>query len=324
MAHASAVIDQRPAHDSKPAVTYRHAGDRYLMVEYGEMVLDMTLNFFVQAVDRLVREAGIEGLIETSPGFRSMLVGHDAAVLSRGDLIARLDDDPRRRPGPEPADDPEPADHAADHLRRLAVARGGGALPARHARRRPERRGRQQHRLHRPLQRAAGPRGAVRGGPGDGVVERVHRLLPGAAVHVPARHAARDLRPEVQPDPALDRRGRRRHRRAVRRDLPGRVARRLPALRAHHPDLRHPPAQRRVPRRPDPDQARRPRAVRAGRGGRAPRGLRRRARGPLPLPHRGRAVLGRGVAASRPPTTATRRPAARAVREQASRATPLP
>jgi len=92
VAHASAVIDQRPAHDSKPAVTYRHAGDRYLMVEYGEMVLDMTLNFFVQAVDRLVREAGIEGLIETSPGFRSMLVGHDAAVLSRGDLIARLDD----------------------------------------------------------------------------------------------------------------------------------------------------------------------------------------------------------------------------------------
>ena len=92
MTHASAVIDQRPAHDSKPAVTYRHAGDRYLMVEYGEMVLDMTLNFFVQAVDRLVREAGIEGLIETSPGFRSMLVGHDAAVLSRGDLIARLDD----------------------------------------------------------------------------------------------------------------------------------------------------------------------------------------------------------------------------------------
>ena len=46
MTHASAVIDQRPAHDSKPAVTYRHAGDRYLMVEYGEMVLDMTLNFF--------------------------------------------------------------------------------------------------------------------------------------------------------------------------------------------------------------------------------------------------------------------------------------
>jgi urea carboxylase len=92
VSHASAVIDQRAAVDSKPTVTYRHAGDRYLMVEYGEMVLDMTLNFFVQAVDRLVREAAIEGLVETSPGFRSMLVGHDPAVLPRDELIRRLDD----------------------------------------------------------------------------------------------------------------------------------------------------------------------------------------------------------------------------------------
>jgi allophanate hydrolase subunit 1 len=90
--HASAVIDQRPAHGDRPAVTYRHAGDRYLMVEYGDMVLDMTLNFFVQAVDRLVREAQIQGLVETSPGFRSMLVGHDAAVLARDELIRRLDE----------------------------------------------------------------------------------------------------------------------------------------------------------------------------------------------------------------------------------------
>ena len=93
MAHASAVIDQRPAHDSKPAVTYRHAGDRYLMVEYGEMVLDMTLNFFVQAVDRLVREAGIEGLIETSPG----LPLDARRPRRRGALARRPDRAPGRR-----------------------------------------------------------------------------------------------------------------------------------------------------------------------------------------------------------------------------------
>ena len=57
-----AVIAQRPAQDGKPSITYRYAGDRAVLVEYGEMEFDLTLNFFVLAVDdALARAAGRTG-----------------------------------------------------------------------------------------------------------------------------------------------------------------------------------------------------------------------------------------------------------------------
>ena len=34
---STAILAQRPARDGRPAVTYRTAGDRFLLVEYGEM-----------------------------------------------------------------------------------------------------------------------------------------------------------------------------------------------------------------------------------------------------------------------------------------------
>ena len=220
MTHASAVIDQRAAADSKPAVTYRNAGDRYLMVEYGEMVLDMTLNFFVQAVDRLVREAGIEGVIETSPGFRSMLVGHDAAVLARDELIRRLDE----------------IHDAVPDQSQLTIPSRLITLPIAF----DESQSRAAVERYLRVTRADAPN-AQGGNNVDYVVqynglpdrEALYERDPGrrsggtpspassrAAVHVPARHAAQDLRPEVQPDPALDRGGRRGHRRPVRGHLP--------------------------------------------------------------------------------------------------------
>jgi allophanate hydrolase subunit 1 len=55
------------------------------------MVLDLTLNFLVLAVDTAIKEAEIPGLVETSPGLRSILVGYNASVISQGELIKRLD-----------------------------------------------------------------------------------------------------------------------------------------------------------------------------------------------------------------------------------------
>ena len=71
-ATVSAVIAQRPAQGGKPSITYRYAGDRAVLVEYGEMEFDLTLNFFVLAVDDALRADRPEGLIETAPGFRSI------------------------------------------------------------------------------------------------------------------------------------------------------------------------------------------------------------------------------------------------------------
>jgi urea carboxylase len=86
----SAVIDRREAQDGKPSITYRYAGDRGVLVEYGEMEFDLTLNFLMLAVDAALRDRRPDGLVETAPGFRSILVVYEPAVLPVGDLVDHL------------------------------------------------------------------------------------------------------------------------------------------------------------------------------------------------------------------------------------------
>jgi len=86
----SAVIARQDAQQTKPAVTYRFAGDRAVLIEYGEMVFDLALNFFVLAANDALAGSRPEGLIETAPGFRSMLVSYDPALLSTADLVDHL------------------------------------------------------------------------------------------------------------------------------------------------------------------------------------------------------------------------------------------
>jgi allophanate hydrolase subunit 1 len=83
----SAVIARQEGQQAKPAVTYRFAGDRAVLIEYGEMVFDLALNFFVLAAGDALAAGPPEGLIETAPGFRSMLVSYDPALISTLELV---------------------------------------------------------------------------------------------------------------------------------------------------------------------------------------------------------------------------------------------
>ena len=87
---AAAVIGRHPAAAGKPSITYRQAGERALLVEYGEMELDLSMNFFVLAVDKALAEHPVEGLIESAPGFRSMLVSYDPLRLTAAALAEHL------------------------------------------------------------------------------------------------------------------------------------------------------------------------------------------------------------------------------------------
>jgi allophanate hydrolase subunit 1 len=87
---AAAVIDRRPPDGGKPGITYRQAGERALLVEYGEMELDLSMNFFVLAVDTALRDHHLDGLIEAAPGFRSMLVTYDPIRLTPASLVEHL------------------------------------------------------------------------------------------------------------------------------------------------------------------------------------------------------------------------------------------
>jgi urea carboxylase len=70
-----------------PGVTFRAAGDRFLLVEYGDAVLDLELNFRVLTVDRMIQERGVAGVVDTSPGLRSNLVRYDPADTSLERLV---------------------------------------------------------------------------------------------------------------------------------------------------------------------------------------------------------------------------------------------
>ena len=84
------IADQTSAADGKPSIIYRYAGERALLLEYGPMDLDLTLNFFVLAVDRALRDREMKGIVEVAPGFRSILVSYLPDELSVDDLLKEL------------------------------------------------------------------------------------------------------------------------------------------------------------------------------------------------------------------------------------------
>ncbi|HKE96859.1 MAG TPA: urea carboxylase [Povalibacter sp.] len=72
---------------SSPLVRYRQAGDKYLLVEYGPQVLDLELRFRVHALMEWLQREGIDGVLELTPGIRSLQVHYDSRVISQRSLL---------------------------------------------------------------------------------------------------------------------------------------------------------------------------------------------------------------------------------------------
>ena len=72
------------------AVAYRPSGDKYLLVEYGPMELDINLRFRVHALMLRLQELAIAGLRELTPGIRSLQVHYDSRVITLDALLDRL------------------------------------------------------------------------------------------------------------------------------------------------------------------------------------------------------------------------------------------
>src|SRR5207247_9825151 len=84
------VIDTLHAAGERPPVSYRYAGDRFLLLEYGEMVLDLTTNFRIFGLNEALEKAALDGLIETVPALRSMLIQYDSLRLPTRRLVDTL------------------------------------------------------------------------------------------------------------------------------------------------------------------------------------------------------------------------------------------
>ncbi|WP_411376535.1 urea carboxylase [Arthrobacter sp. MPF02] len=81
------VLGRVPEGSGRPAVTYRRSGDDNLLVEYGEMVLDLGLRARVHALHQHLEELRVPGIVDLTPGIRSLQIKVDPSVLSTTRLL---------------------------------------------------------------------------------------------------------------------------------------------------------------------------------------------------------------------------------------------
>jgi len=72
------------------AVAYRQAGDKNLLVEYGPLMLDLNLRFRVHALMQWLEKQVITGVIDLTPGIRSLQVHYDSRRLPVDQLMTIL------------------------------------------------------------------------------------------------------------------------------------------------------------------------------------------------------------------------------------------
>ena len=87
---ASPVLHMIPAEGARPAATYRRQGDRHLLVEYGPIVLDLELRLRVHALMLELESVALPGVIDVTPGVRSVQIHYDARVLTQASLLDAL------------------------------------------------------------------------------------------------------------------------------------------------------------------------------------------------------------------------------------------
>ncbi len=87
---ASPIIAEISTDNHPTGVVYRPSGDRYLLVEYGPLQLDIRLRFRVHALMQFLQSQQIDGLQELTPGIRSLQLHYDSTVLPQAKLLELL------------------------------------------------------------------------------------------------------------------------------------------------------------------------------------------------------------------------------------------
>lgn len=76
--------------DLSPKVTYRQAGDRYILIEYGELELDFNICYRINRLINEVEKHKTIGVVEMSQGVRSVLIEFDGSKISQKGLLDTL------------------------------------------------------------------------------------------------------------------------------------------------------------------------------------------------------------------------------------------
>ncbi|WP_455774787.1 carboxyltransferase domain-containing protein, partial [Burkholderia stabilis] len=84
------VLYRDPAAGNGIGVVYRRSGDRNVLIEYGPLVLDLNLRFRVHALMCWLDAHRLPGMLDLTPGIRSLQVHFDAHALPLDALLAHL------------------------------------------------------------------------------------------------------------------------------------------------------------------------------------------------------------------------------------------
>lgn len=79
-----------PAEGEKPELVIRQSGDANLLIEMGPLVLDMALRFRIQALLQALQAKPLKGVLDMTPGIRSLQVHFDPRLVDQDSLIRRI------------------------------------------------------------------------------------------------------------------------------------------------------------------------------------------------------------------------------------------
>lgn len=88
----SPIVQRLPAAEFGDDIVYRVAGDHFLLVEYGPLELDIRLRFRAHALMQHLQQKPIAGVLEMTPGIRSLQLHYDSQQISLTSLLAALKD----------------------------------------------------------------------------------------------------------------------------------------------------------------------------------------------------------------------------------------
>jgi len=88
------VLHRIPADNGQVQVVYRQSGDKYLLIEYGEPILDIALHLRAHALmawlQQRIDQKDLPGILDITPGIRSLQIHYDSRLLARDRLLDRL------------------------------------------------------------------------------------------------------------------------------------------------------------------------------------------------------------------------------------------
>lgn len=85
--NATPIIDVLKYNELDIDITIRAAGNEFILVEAGELKLDIELRFFIHALMTYIEEKNLSGIIDLTPGIRSLQIHFNSQIVSRNDIL---------------------------------------------------------------------------------------------------------------------------------------------------------------------------------------------------------------------------------------------